>query len=111
MKGFFVQNLSIKKLMLAAIITTSIILSVFVILTTTVFTDINAKTREQQRLANAELALEETRYHVVQIQQFLTDVSATANTDGFQDAKDELTSALYSLDKLLSGMGQSSCNI
>lgn len=101
MKGFFVQNLSIKKLMLAAIITTSIILSVFVILTTTVFTDINAKTREQQRLANAELALEETRYHVVQIQQFLTDVSATANTDGFQDAKDELTSALYSLDKLV----------
>ena len=42
----------------------------------------------------------ETRFDVVQIQQFLTDVSATGDTDGFKDADTNLKEAQDSLRAL-----------
>jgi methyl-accepting chemotaxis protein len=40
------------------------------------------------------------RFHVVQIQQFLTDASATGDRDGFGDAKEHYQAAVKQLDEL-----------
>ncbi|MGE0386218.1 MAG: methyl-accepting chemotaxis protein [Gammaproteobacteria bacterium] len=55
---------------------------------------------EQERITASALALKDVRFHVVQIQQFLTDVSATHDTGGFQEADDHLKSARERLGRL-----------
>jgi methyl-accepting chemotaxis protein len=60
----------------------------------------------QDRLNGATAAvmlLKDLRFHVVQIQQFLTDVSATYDRDGFEDARNHLDSSLTALHSLASG--------
>ena len=48
----------------------------------------------------ALVAMVDTRFHVVQIQQFLTDVSATGDDAGFADAAEQAKAAKTSLEKL-----------
>jgi methyl-accepting chemotaxis protein len=43
----------------------------------------------------------EVRYHVVQIQQFLTDVSATGEADGYKDAEEHYQALLKILPTIL----------
>jgi methyl-accepting chemotaxis protein len=49
----------------------------------------------------ALLAMLEVRFDVVQVQQFLTDVSATGEEDGFKEAKTAFDNGLQNLDKLI----------
>lgn len=46
-------------------------------------------------------ALNQARFHIVQIQQFLTDVGATHDDDGFANAKENLAAAHASLDQAM----------
>ena len=46
-------------------------------------------------------AIKDTRFYVVQIQQFLTDVGATRNDEAIAEAQDSLEGANRSLDELL----------
>jgi hypothetical protein len=43
----------------------------------------------------------DVRYHVVQIQQFLTDVSATGEADGYKDAEEHYQALLKILPTIL----------
>lgn len=54
---------------------------------------------EKERLVEAMLAFKNVRYHVVQIQQFLTDASAVGEAD-FSEALIERDNALAELEKL-----------
>jgi methyl-accepting chemotaxis protein len=53
-----------------------------------------------ERATRAVALLKDVRFHVVQIQQFLTDVSATAERDGFDDANEHLQLARAALHDL-----------
>ena len=54
---------------------------------------------EKQRVENAMLAFKDVRYHVVQIQQFLTDASAVGEED-FHEAQAEQKGAHQEIGKL-----------
>ncbi len=60
--------------------------------------DATHRTDEQQRLVAAMATLKEARFNTVQIQQLLTEVSATGKDDGYADAKRNLDMALQQLD-------------
>ncbi len=51
-------------------------------------------------LSDASEKAYETQYHVAQIQQFLTDVSATGDPDGYKDAETHYRDTLTRLDEL-----------
>ncbi|MDC7714293.1 methyl-accepting chemotaxis protein [Vogesella sp. LYT5W] len=60
-----------------------------------------ANSRHEHQVADAiSDRMKDIRFHVVQIQQFLTDVSATADRDGFSDAKTHYQQALQQLEEL-----------
>ena len=61
---------------------------------------LKAMRHQADTLHQAHIQLQELRYHTTQIQQFLTDVSATADRDGFNDAKEHYQLALKQLDEL-----------
>ncbi|RTL55828.1 MAG: hypothetical protein EKK46_05715 [Rhodocyclaceae bacterium] len=61
---------------------------------------INESRYEHQVSQKAILAMLQTRFNVVQIQQFLTDVSATGEADGFKDAEENLKQAQQNLAEL-----------
>ena len=65
----------------------------------------------EQTLVTAMLALKDVRFHVVQIQQFLTDASATGDTDPFSEAEQHKTGALERLDDFLAVMPRHSAAV
>ena len=58
---------------------------------------------EKQRLTDAMMAFKNIRYHVVQIQQFLTDAAAVGVAD-YSEALSERDAALNQLEKLTKTM-------
>ncbi|MEZ9142181.1 MULTISPECIES: methyl-accepting chemotaxis protein [unclassified Shewanella] len=54
----------------------------------------------EEKQVNTVFALKDTRYYVVQIQQFLTDVGATKSDEAKSEAYESLNAALTNLDKL-----------
>ncbi|RMD80447.1 MAG: methyl-accepting chemotaxis protein [Gammaproteobacteria bacterium] len=52
------------------------------------------------RAAQAQGLFNAARYHVVQVQQFLTDVGATGDPEGFQEARQHLEGGLEVLGRL-----------
>ena len=50
--------------------------------------------------SEGQLETHKLQFHIVQIQQFLTDVSATGDKDGFSDAEENFIAASKILDKL-----------
>ena len=51
-------------------------------------------------LARGQFAVHQVQFHTVQIQQFLTDVSATGDRDGFEDASKNFIAANVLLDEM-----------
>lgn len=98
------KDTSIKQLMLIATVLVTTVLTGFVTVCWLNADSLMKKTNEQRRLGDAMRELGEARFHVIQIQQFLTDVSATGNTDGYADGERELKVALATLDRLESRM-------
>ncbi len=54
-----------------------------------------------QQVVEAMLALKEARFHVVQVQQFLTDAGATAEEEVFAEARESLNAAHSSLEQFI----------
>ncbi|AMK75306.1 MULTISPECIES: methyl-accepting chemotaxis protein [Methylomonas] len=63
------------------------------------FQSIDENLQEATRKQNTSDYLSHVRFHVVQIQQFLTDVGATHDDGGFAEAKENLNAAFLNLDK------------
>ena len=62
---------------------------------------IMANSRYEHQVADGLVdRMADLRFHVVQIQQFLTDASATGDRDGFGDAKEHYQAAVKLLDEL-----------
>ncbi len=55
---------------------------------------------EHSVMQPTDTALREARFWVVQIQQFLTDVSATGEVDGYEDAQHSYEEAIKNLDTI-----------
>ena len=64
------------------------------------FHGIEAAEREQTSEVEAMRLLKDMRYHVVQIQQFLTDVSATHDDGGYDEAREHLAAATAAAEQL-----------
>ncbi|MDD8057846.1 MULTISPECIES: methyl-accepting chemotaxis protein [Shewanella] len=94
-------DLSIKRMLQ---ITSALALSAMIILSwvgNTQQSRIHKRVVNEEAQVGAILALKDTRYYVVQIQQFLTDVGATKSDEAKAEALDSLNGALSQLDKLI----------
>ena len=72
------------------------------------FDEIDTATEVTRETFKAVAALKDARFHVVQIQQFLTDISATHNEDGYGEASENLAQAraqLASVKQLVPTLG------
>ncbi len=94
------KNTSIKSVLI--IVSTFLIIAslIFVFLLWNVFSQIEKTISQQLTQNHTVIALKDTRFHVIQIQQFLTDVGATRNEAGFAEAKENLNSAFQSLSAI-----------
>ncbi len=91
------KNVSIKTTLLA-ISALIMIASLFFIAKLWVgFKQIESTISEQTISQKADINIQEARFHIVQIQQFLTDVGATRNKGGFNEAKTNMQEALNNL--------------
>ncbi|MCQ8181831.1 methyl-accepting chemotaxis protein [Methylomonas sp. SURF-1] len=63
------------------------------------FSSIDDSLTDTTKKQDTSDALSHVRFHVVQIQQFLTDVGATHTEDGFADAEQNLAEAFRNLDE------------
>jgi methyl-accepting chemotaxis protein len=95
------KNLSIKTILLSAIGATLVVIGIFVTSSWIVLSNVDRRVSDQETAVTAMLTLEETRFHVVQIQQLLTDVAASGNRDGIAAAKNHVSSAGLNLDDLV----------
>ncbi len=64
------------------------------------FEDIAVADTQRQAATAAVLHLKNTRFHAIQIQQFLTDVGATHDEGGFAEASANLAAAESALKQL-----------
>ncbi|MGB6136146.1 MAG: hypothetical protein WBG74_06160, partial [Shewanella sp.] len=90
-------DLSIKRMLQ---ITSALALSAMIILSwvgNTQQSRIHKRVVNEEAQVGAILALKDTRYYVVQIQQFLTDVGATKSDEAKAEALDSLNGALSQL--------------
>ncbi len=79
----------------------TLFISVFSVLSGKYMSDkVESLDRMSNSLQHSQLYVHELQYNVVQIQQFLTDVSATGDRDGFSDAEKNFRQANVLLDKL-----------
>jgi methyl-accepting chemotaxis protein len=92
-------ELTVRKLLLAASAAIAVLLLIGNVLIWGSNTRLVAAEGEKQRLVDATLAFKDVRYHVVQIQQFLTDASAVGEDD-YSEAQAERQAAHAELARL-----------
>jgi len=73
---------------------------VFILQVKNRFDHIEYTMHELAEQEHAVVALKNTRFHVIQVQQFLTDVGATRKEAGFSEAQENKEKALHYLDEL-----------
>ena len=100
MNALMMKDMSIKTLMRAVMVVVTVALAIFIAISWIKSNGLMEKTQGQQRTADAMRAMADARFHIVEIQQFLTDVGATADPGGYSEAAKELTAAQASLDQL-----------
>lgn len=93
-------SLSIKKLMFATGLLLVPVVGAIVAINVYTSMKYDQLRQEESRLINAQFMFKDVRYHVVQIQQFLTDVGATADLGAMAEAKENLVNATDKLQKL-----------
>lgn len=94
------KNKSIKSIMSGAFVLVTVIGISFVVTSHIMLGSIKAASTTQVQQENAVLALKDASFHIIQIQQFLTDVSATHNPDGFDEAQQHSDQAKALLNQL-----------
>ncbi len=95
------KNSSIKSALIFIASALAIANLVFVISLWHAFNSIDENLKEAAQRQLASDALAEARFRIVQIQQFLTDVAATHDQDGFSDANENLAAAIANLDQVI----------
>ncbi len=93
-------NLRLRPLLILALSLITASVASLTIMAWLLSNNVQQKSAEQQRLVAAMATLKEARFNTVQIQQFLTDVSATADAGGYADAKSNLESSQRELQAL-----------
>ena len=94
------NSLSIRRLMQ---IGPALVIAALVVLYLFIHTEITQTQRnidQQTTLSQAVMAMKDTRYYVVQVQQFMTDVGATRQDDAIAEADASLKGAQQRLDLL-----------
>ena len=96
--GHFVWSIAMKELTLKQILLGIVLMLGSVCIVThwldrRNFDEIDDAIKFTQNATEAVKSLKDARFHVVQIQQFLTDVSATHNEDGYGEASENLEQA------------------
>lgn len=89
---------SIKGVIVASFITGVLAFSTYLVITWSLFDDIQTATDAQGMWGEANDHLHEARYNIIQIQQYLTDVGATGERDGLARAKKHLAEAVKHIE-------------
>jgi methyl-accepting chemotaxis protein len=97
------NNIAIKKLMLVSSVLTLVLMMGFAGYLYRAIIQIDEHNEHKERLSQTMLAIKDARFNVVQIQQFLTDVGATHDEGGFEEAAGNLKGAEEALDLVLGG--------
>jgi methyl-accepting chemotaxis protein len=104
--------MTIRRLMYISTALTLAMLLVLVLVVRSGFRQAIESSHQENSVALPSLvAMLETRFHVSQIQQYLSDVSATGEADGLKDAKAAYESALNDLDSIGSHSSELSAQI
>ena len=98
------KSLSIKRLLLISALLIGLLMGTLLVTNQLQLNAADRHAEHQAMVVESMMAIKDARYHVVQIQQFLTDVSATGDVGPFADAEENLTGALASLDRLATVM-------
>jgi len=102
------QSLSIKKLVLILAISLIGVVGVIAAYSVSFAKNNIALTAENRLLVSAQLQFKDVRYNIVQIQQFITDVSATGDIEPMEEAKANLVLAKQNLKELKQGFPDAS---
>ncbi|MEH6648930.1 MAG: methyl-accepting chemotaxis protein [Motiliproteus sp.] len=94
-------HLSIQRMIQLTIALTITALMLLLWVTHNQLSQTRAGISKEEQQVNAIFALKDSRYYVVQIQQFLTDVGATLSDEAKREAVDSLNGATQSLDRLV----------
>ncbi len=81
---------------------------IFVLMMWSNLSNLQQSSEDQASRVESMLAIKEARFHIVQIQQFLTDVGATRDEGAFEEAEANLKEALVHLDELVISMPEAS---
>ena len=93
--------MTIRRLISLFTVATLVLLSVLIFTLWSGFRNALESSHDEYTVALPSLvAMLEARFDVVQVQQFLTDVSATGETDGFKEAKSAYDEAIKDLDSI-----------
>ena len=95
------RNISIRKITLLASVVFVLVFSANIFLNHNQLTGADRQAHKVDNMVKAILYVKNTRYHVVQVQQFLTDVGATADPGGFEEAQQNMKNAFSNLDELV----------
>ena len=94
--------MSIRKLIALTVGALAAFLILLLAVTLTMVRDVEGQFSESARYAEAAQAAQGFQFRVVQVQQFLTDVSATGNEDGFAKATENFNAGIGELEKIRS---------
>ncbi|WP_347986642.1 methyl-accepting chemotaxis protein [Methylomonas sp. AM2-LC] len=94
------KNTSIKAFLTLVSVALAIASLAYVILLWKAFTNIDVALLSSTKQELVFESLKDTRFHTVQIQQFLTDVGATHDSEGLEEAKKNLEQVLSKLDAI-----------
>jgi methyl-accepting chemotaxis protein len=94
------KNLTAKMMLVGSGTVITVVLGALILFTWIQLTRIDSRVDEAEQLTDAVLSMKDTRFHIVQIQQFLTDVGATADDGGYSEAKENLAAAVTRLGDL-----------
>lgn len=101
LKHFCKATMTIRRLISLFTLATLVLLSVLIFTLWSGFRNALETSRDENTVAlPALVSMLETRFNVVQVQQFLTDVSATGESDGFKEAKTAYDEAIKDLDNI-----------
>ena len=101
------SHLKIRTLFALCAIATSAVLATMIVVDLRETEHVSQSTLAKGRAEGAQIEAMRAKYHIVQIQQFLTDASLTGEMDSVKDAKEnaeKLAVALSSLEKLMPSM-------
>jgi methyl-accepting chemotaxis protein len=87
MKNTLLSKFNIKQLMIGGMLILILVLVFHDIISALKINSIEKRIFEYEKSVQITLQLKEAKIDIVQIQQFLTDVSATGDNDGFKEAK------------------------